>query len=74
MRGMGCPECGKIALSESRKISQEEFIRRARNAHRDTYDYNDVVYSGYDFDVIIKCKKHGTFPQTPGNHLAGYLW
>ena len=49
----------------------KEFIRKARELHGDTYDYSKVEYKKAIEKVIIICKKHGIFLQTPNGHLCG---
>ena len=54
-----------------------EFIERAKTLHTDIsgnpmYEYYKTDYGEYTSDkVIITCKKHGDFKQTPNNHLRG---
>ena len=67
----GCPKCKSIKISESQKMTKEEFIKRAREIHGDKYDYSKVDYKYIDLNVIITCPIHGDFPQTPHNHLYG---
>lgn len=52
-----------------KQIGKDEFVRRAKNTHGDKYDYSLVNYKNYDTKVEILCKEHGSFWQTPGNHL-----
>ena len=52
-----------------KKLTTEEFIERAVLAHGDKYDYSKVNYVGSSLVVEISCKKHGSFWQTPGNHV-----
>lgn len=54
-----------------RKITIEEFIRRAREVHGDKYDYSKVVYVDNKTKVCIICPIHGEFWQTPHAHLSG---
>ena len=54
-----------------RKLTQEEFIKRAREVHGDKYDYSKVEYINANSKVCIICPKHGEFWQTPANHLLG---
>lgn len=54
-----------------RKIGKDEFIKRAIKIHGDKYDYSKAVYVNFDTKVEIICKEHGSFWQTPGNHLKG---
>lgn len=53
------------------KSNTEEFIRKSKIKHGDTYDYSKVDYKGKDTPVIIICPEHGEFPQTPHDHLSG---
>ena len=54
-----------------RKLTQEEFIKRAREVHGDKYDYSKVEYINANSKVCIICPEHGEFWQTPANHLLG---
>ena len=54
-----------------KKLTNEEFIERARNVHGDKYDYSKVDYKGNDIKVCIICPIHGEFWQTPRNHIKG---
>lgn len=64
LRGFGCASCGKVA-----RLSLEEFVKRASDKHNNTYDYSLVIYKNMHTKVEIVCKKHGSFLQTPHNHL-----
>jgi hypothetical protein len=55
----------------ARKITTEEFIKRARQAHGDKYDYSKVNYVKSTTKVCIICPKHGEFWQRPNDHLRG---
>ena len=45
------------------------FINKATKVHGDRYDYSKVVYVKSDEKVIIICKIHNEFSQTPSHHL-----
>lgn len=48
------------------------FIKKAQIKHRNKYDYSQTSYGINNKDkVIIICKKHGGFKQTPNSHLKG---
>lgn len=65
LRGHGCPECnGGVTLTT------EEFIKRARAIHGDRYDYSKVNYVRSITNVEIVCRLHGSFFQSPHNHLS----
>lgn len=43
------------------KLTQDEYIERAKKIHGDKYDYSLVDYSKYRDMVSIICKEHGVF-------------
>lgn len=53
-----------------KKLTQEEFIRRAKEVHGDKYDYSKTVYVNKRTNVIITCPIHGDFLQNPYNHIS----
>lgn len=53
----------------SKKLTLEEFSKRANNIHHNKYLYKD--YISYHKDITVTCPIHGDFPQTPCNHLNG---
>jgi len=52
------------------KFTTAEFILRAKRKHGDKYDYSKVDYLGINEKVIIICKEHGDFSQTPATHFG----
>ena len=54
-----------------RRISLDEFVKKAKRVHGEKYNYDKSVYIDYDTKLEIICKEHGSFWQTPGNHLKG---
>lgn len=53
----------------SKKLTTEEFIQKARQVHGDKYDYSKTQYINARTKLEIICPKHGSFWQTPDNHL-----
>ena len=54
-----------------KKLSNDEFIQRARNIHGNKYTYNEQYYSmGTSLNIV--CPTHGTFKQVPSEHIKGY--
>jgi protein-arginine kinase activator protein McsA len=71
-KGSGCPKCYAPLRGASQKDDVASFTLKATSGeHKDTYDYSEVVYVSSIKPVIIKCRKHGPFKMTPGNHLSG---
>lgn len=52
-----------------RKLTTEEFIRRAKEVHGDKYDYSKTIYKRAKDKVTIICRKHGEFKQAPFSHF-----
>ena len=80
LQGSGCPICKKDKLCVGTLKGNKElfltnktawFIEEARKIHGDKYLYDKVKYVRSNKNVIITCKKHGDFLQTPNTHLHG---
>lgn len=67
IKGQGCVKC-KI---DNNTLTSKEFIKKAIYIHGDEYDYSKVEYKYTNKKVIIICRKHGEFKQTPMTHLRG---
>ena len=65
----GCPNCGIIIRSELKRKSLDEFIKEATDIHGNKYDYSKVEYKSANTNIIIICKEHGEFKQTPSSHI-----
>ena len=66
LSGHGCPYC-----AGNKKLTQEEFISRAKEIHGDRYDYRKTIYISRPKKVTITCPKHGDFEQLANSHLIG---
>lgn len=62
----GCPEC-----SGRTNWTQEKFINKAKEIHKEIYNYDKVIFIDTTCKVIIICPEHGSFQQTPSKHLSG---
>jgi len=60
----GCPDC-----SGNRKKTTNTFIIDGNNKHNNKYNYDKSHYISNKVNVIITCKEHGDFQQTPDGHL-----
>ena len=67
--GYGCSKCGKDKLAKLFSFTQEEFIEKAKKVHGDKYNYSKSDYKNNRTKVIIICKEHGEFKQTPLKHI-----
>jgi len=64
LSGFGCDKCGGTY-----NYNTLEFIEKAKLIHGDKYIYNKVNYINNENKIIITCKIHGDFEQTPYLHL-----
>ena len=67
----GCPKCGIEHVSNVKRYTQDEFIERANLVHKNVYDYSNTVYFDIKRKIEIICKIHGSFFQSPNNHIHG---
>ncbi len=67
----GCPDCGFISQKSKRKMSLEEFIKKANEIHSNKYSYRLVRFNNQKDFIKIECTKHGVFEQNVSNHLTG---
>jgi very-short-patch-repair endonuclease len=61
----GCPKCA------GRHKTTEDFIKLSKEINGDKYNYDKTIFINFNTKVIITCKKHGDFEQTPAHHLNG---
>lgn len=71
LTGQGCYKCGIINREISRKISTEEFIKRASIIHNNKYDYSNTIYINMKSKLKINCLIHGEFEINSQNHISG---
>ena len=71
LTGFGCIQCGFDNTKIKQSKTTEEFIKESKIIHKDTYDYSKVEYNNSNTNVILICKIHGDFEQSPPNHLKG---
>lgn len=68
LKGSGCPKC----CEQHKKLTKEEFIKRAKETHKNIYDYSLVNYVKSSTKVIITCPIHHNFEQRPTDHMRGH--
>jgi len=54
----------------ARRLTTEEFIKKAKEVHGDRYDYSLTEYKKSNVKVTIICPIHGEFKQKPNGHLS----
>lgn len=75
LQGVGCNACKEDAhrakMSSVKSKAASTFEDRAKKLHHQKYDYSKTNYIDADTKLIITCKMHGDFRQSPNKHLAG---
>jgi hypothetical protein len=64
-----CPACGDAVRRAKQRLTQEDFLAAAREAHGDRFAYDRAVYATHATKVVVTCREHGDFTILPGNHL-----
>jgi len=72
LNGHGCFKCRNLNISKLKNYTLDKFIELANIKHNNKYDYSKVNYINSKSKIVIVCKKHGEFRQTPFNHLQGF--
>jgi len=54
-----------------KKITNNDFIKKANIIHNNKYDYKYTEYINTTTKIKIICRKHGLFEQNPHSHLKG---
>ena len=54
-----------------KRLTLENFIKRAQKIHDNKYNYSKVNYINAKTKVIIICPQHNKFEQIPDHHLRG---
>jgi len=71
LRGTGHPVIGNQKNANSKRKTIEQFIKDAKKIHGDLYDYTKAEYINTSTKIEIIHPVHGSFWQTPANHLRG---
>jgi hypothetical protein len=71
LAGIGCKQCGHDESAKKRKMITDEFVKKAKEIHGDKYNYSFVKYVKSTSNIVMICKIHGEFSQTPKSHLRG---
>jgi very-short-patch-repair endonuclease len=69
--GNGCLYCGIESIKTKQKTDVDDFIINANIKHNNKYDYSKINYINARTKIIIICKEHCDFEQTPDSHLRG---
>ena len=65
LSGKGCHKC----VVDKQTTGKDGFVNKGKLVHGDTYNYSKVIYKTVKDNVIIICKIHNEFEQTPDKHI-----
>lgn len=66
LSGKGCQLC-----SGNRKMTTDDFVRKAKLVHGESDDFSEVDYANAYTKITLICHKHGRYSITPTNYLSG---
>lgn len=70
----GCDKCANEATSIRVRSNTTEFLEKAFLKYgKEKYSFNKTIYETATSNVIITCKTHGDFEQTPNRFLNGQI-
>lgn len=68
--GCGCPKCSAENYSLVRTKTTEQFIKEAKEVHKNKFDYSNTTYMSANIKLTIMCKEHNnTFDVLPDGHI-----
>ena len=63
----GCPACKGV-----KRMTKDDFVTRANAVHGGKYTYKKAIYKNSMTKCEIDCAEHGSFWQSPHDHLEGH--
>lgn len=70
----GCDKCANESISSRVRSNTKEFVEKAIIKYgKDNYSFDNTIYETATSEVIITCKHHGDFRQTPNRFLNGQI-
>lgn len=72
LSGSGCDKCAHDKLDNRRRKNIGTFINESNEIHKNHFNYSKVNYINWNTKVEILCPSHGSFFQSPHNHIKGH--
>lgn len=72
LAGQGCRKCYNEHVNDGRRVTFDEFVRRANEVHNGRYQYRETELNNLHDTVEIYCPCHGWFTQIAWDHLNGH--
>ncbi len=71
LTGRGCKKCGILSAAKSKIKENEEVVQDFISKHGVKYNYDKVLYTGSNNEIVVTCPIHGDFKITPTQHIRG---
>ena len=65
----GCAKCGTLKAAKANRKDFEMFVNEAKKIHNEKYSYEKSTYINIHTPIEIICPLHGSFFQSPTNHI-----
>lgn len=62
---------GRLSLKQPQEVKNQWYIEKCVKTHGNKYDYSELVFTGANSKVVIKCRLHGQFQQRLDQHISG---
>lgn len=70
LAGKGCKLCGVDRMAKLQKFNSKQlFFEKAKDIHKDMYDYSVADYIDSHTKIKIICPVHGQFMMSPTHHI-----
>ncbi len=56
-------------ITKKRVTNKDQFVDRAKSIHGNRYDYTNSVYTKSKNKILIRCRVHGDFSISAGDHI-----
>ena len=70
LNGKCCPKCGNNKKGQAKKLTNEQFLEKAKKIHGNKYNYSKVDYKNSKTKVCVICPEHGEFLVVPSSHIG----
>jgi hypothetical protein len=70
LNGQNCPKCGRINANRNIRTSYNIALKRFKSVHGNKYEYLEETYIDFTTKMVMRCKIHGEFSNTPHAHYS----
>ena len=67
----GCHKCGNDLIGSHKRLSMDDFLKKANAIFDHKYDYSETIYRNNQSLIKIICPEHGPFERRVDKHFLG---